>query len=273
MRKISSMIKFHRYGSASLLGAGRRTRGPVHAIAFGIGLAIWFLLLRNTVSPHPASIRALANATHRSADALRCAAVAPKLTVTIIGPQDLRPMATPRGETNGSVRLVADNTFEQMLALVVREPQRPMAMPRGETNGSVRLVADNTFEQMLALVVREPQRPMPTPRGETNGGIRPVPHIYADSAHASKTRAHKTPARPALSLRASGQRIQARPNGTASTLARRWAPSFTNTNTKTSPAKTSPTNTKTSPTAADQKLLFQRFSARSLSDSHSREPR
>jgi hypothetical protein len=339
MRKISRLIKFYRYCSTLSLGARRRAKGPVHAIAFGIGLAISFLLLQHTVSAPPVpSIRPLELATHRTADATR--AVAPKLTGTISGPQDLRPMGTPHGETNGSVGLVPDNTFEQMLALVIREPQRPMATPRGETHGSVGLVPDNTFEQMLALVTREPQRPMATPRGETNAGfrrvrdttfeqmlalvvrepqrpmatprgetnasvrrvpdttfaqvlalvvrepqrpmatprgetnasVRPVPdnlsvqiltlHVRplpgdVYSAHPSQSSAHRTPARTAPSPRASAQRIQARPNRTASTRARRWVPSFT----------------KTSPTAADQKSLFQPFSARSLSDSHSREPR
>jgi hypothetical protein len=307
MKKISRRIKFHRHGSTPLFGTRRRVKGPVHAIAFAIGLAIWFLLLQNTVSPRPAApTRVLQNATHRTADAFRSNAVAPKLTVTTGGRQDLRPMETPRGETNGSVRPVSDNTFEQMVALVVREPQRPMAAPPGETNASVRPVPDNTFEHIVALVVREPQRPMATPRGETNVRVRPVPdntfehmvalvvrepqrpmatprgetnasvrpvpdntsermltlvvrpqHADAVSAHVSKASAQKTPAGKPSSLHASGHRIQERPNGTASTRARRWAPPVT----------------KTSPTAADQKRLFQSFSARSLSDSRSREPR
>src|SRR5215472_16262966 len=149
MRKISRLIKFYGYGSILLFGA--------RAIAFGMGLAIWFLLLQNTVSPPPAApIRTLENATHRTADAIRHTAVAPKLSVTIGGPQDLRPMATPRGETIGSVRPLSDNTFEQMLALVVQAPQRPVATPRGETYASVRAVPDNTFEKIVALVVQAP---------------------------------------------------------------------------------------------------------------------
>jgi hypothetical protein len=273
MRKISTLMKPYRHGATSISEAWRRVKGPVYAIAFGIGLAIWFLLLRNTVSPPPAPpVHAFENATHRSADATRRTAGAPKLTMTVSGPQDLRPMETPRGETNDSVRPLPDNTFENVLALVVRAPQRPMETPRGETYGSVRPAPDNTFENVLALVVRKPQRPMDTPRGEIIGRFCPMPdntvektvalfvglpQVDAGSAHSSKTRAQKIPARTTPSLRPASQRVQARPNETTSTRARR----------------STPTSIRTPPTLADQKRLFQRVSARFPSEAHSREPR
>ena len=120
MGKISTPIKPDQHGSTSIFGAPRHAKGPLYAIAFGLGLTIWFVLLRNAGSPPPAPIRASDNATHRTAAAAHRTAVSPKTRVTVHGRQDVRSMEMTSGESNGTVRPVAD--ILQEATLIVRAP-------------------------------------------------------------------------------------------------------------------------------------------------------
>ena len=118
MGKISTFIKLDQLGS--MFGAQRHAKRPLYAVAFGLGLTIWFVLLRTAGPPPAAPIRASDNATHHTAAAARRTAVSPKTTVTVTGPQDMRSLETPSGESNGRVRPVPD--ILQDATLIVRAP-------------------------------------------------------------------------------------------------------------------------------------------------------
>jgi hypothetical protein len=113
MRKISMPIKPYPHGSAPMFEARRRAKGPVYAIAFGLGLAIWFLLPRNLIFPTAPAIRASGTTTHRTA-------VASHTMVTVTGLQDLQPIETLRGQSTGRVRPVPD--ILQDATVIVRTP-------------------------------------------------------------------------------------------------------------------------------------------------------
>jgi hypothetical protein len=120
MGRNSTPLNPYRHGLASMFGALRHTKWPLYAIPFGLGLTIWFLLIRNTVSPPAPPIRASDNATHHTAGVARRTAVSPKTTVTTNGAQDLRALETPSGESNGRVRPAAD--ILQDATVIVRAP-------------------------------------------------------------------------------------------------------------------------------------------------------
>src|SRR5215831_17551819 len=113
MRKISMPIKPYPHGSAPMVEARRRAKGPVYAIAFGLGLAIWFLLPRNLIFPTAPAIRTSGTTTHRTA-------VASHTMVTVTGLQDLQPIETLRGQSTGRVRPVPD--ILQDGTVIVRTP-------------------------------------------------------------------------------------------------------------------------------------------------------
>jgi hypothetical protein len=120
MGKIPTPIKFDRYGWTLMLGAQRYAKGPLYAIAFGLGLTIWFLLLRNSVFPPAPPIGASDHATHLAVHAARRTAASPKTAVTPNRPRDLRPMETPSGESTDRVRPVPDILRDA--TLIVRAP-------------------------------------------------------------------------------------------------------------------------------------------------------
>jgi|SRR5579864_605834 len=104
MRKISMSIKLYRHDSTSPFDPRRRAKRTVYAIAFGLGLAISILLLRN-MAPQPAPQgRFPASVTSHTG-------IVPETTATAKRPPALPPLGTPSvGSNNGT--LAAADTFE-----------------------------------------------------------------------------------------------------------------------------------------------------------------
>jgi len=93
MRIIPAPVKPHKYGSNRRSVMPSRVKRAVYAFAFGLGLAIGFLLVRNAPAPPVAQDRA-------SQHPIRRTATTPETTMRVNHPPALPSMRTPRAESN-----------------------------------------------------------------------------------------------------------------------------------------------------------------------------
>jgi hypothetical protein len=105
MRNILMPTKRYRQGLASTLRVPRRVRLAAYAIAFGLGLAMSFLLVRNAAHPPAPQGRASESVSRHTV------ASAPQSTVTAARPPASPPIGTPPLAGTGRVRPLPD-TFE-----------------------------------------------------------------------------------------------------------------------------------------------------------------
>src|SRR5579864_2647181 len=110
MRIIPAPVKPHKYGSNRRSVMPSRVKRAVYAFAFGLGLAIGFLLVRNAPAPPVAQDRA-------SQHPIRRTATTPETTMRVNHPPALPSMRTPRAESNNRAREIPD-AFEDAILFV-----------------------------------------------------------------------------------------------------------------------------------------------------------